>query len=186
LNDRDKQEEWTLQAIDDHVPILADSPRAIDVALLGYVDQPLPAHLDRQDLEKLLIFDALTSKLEVSPQNLSSFKNSKYMPDPNGAIFDQDHNMTFAGLRVMGSSEGTTELFPAYLSRHIFPKDMLGNPIPTILECVLIARGYRNKVVWLMVVDTDDNGISTRLSFCILLETYWLKSNPQTRRVHLM
>ena len=189
LNARDKQEEWSLQAIDDvHVPKSAGSRRAIDVALRGHVDQPLPAHLDRQDLEKLLIFDALTSRLEVSPQNLSSFRDSKYMPDPNGAIFDQDHNMTFAGLRVMGSSESTTELFPAYLSRHIFPKDMLGNPIPTILECVLIAKGNNQygRVVWLMVVDMDDNGISTRLSFCILLEIYWLESNPQTRRVHLM
>jgi hypothetical protein len=85
--------------------------------------------------------------------------------------------------------------YPPFLPRKLFACDNGDQNSTRLLEFVLIAETrYDRQVelvrvaqeVYLMVLDTDENEISTRMSLCVMDKEAWLKSNPQMRRVYLM
>lgn len=197
LNSKGKQDQWILTAINDReTQGAAEARLGMDPVLF---QQHLPEHLTRMDLERLLLFDTEVLSVDFRPAALSQVPKESYRPDPGGEGFDRVHNMTFASIRVLGVQETRDNestitlgswgmLYPPYFPQDMFSRNGIGELVSELLELILIARrDYAgDKIVWLMVINTDDKGISTRLSFCALYQEVWSRYKPKRRRVYLM
>jgi Heterokaryon incompatibility protein (HET) len=188
-----RHDKCTLQVVEDMTEGAPELRRDVDAALYC---QHIPEHLDGPELEQLLVFDTLASKMEVSAVRpdwaMSSSEASE--SDPFG--------MTFARALVGPEPRANWKEYGPYLPRKLFSKDNADEPSTRLLEFVLISKGRKQVIgsqyyslflaaeetqeVCLMIIDTDEKGISSRMSFCVLEEKYWLESNPKMRRVYLI
>jgi hypothetical protein len=179
LNKVHGQGKWILEKIEEVDTRGAAAYRDMDSVLYN---QHLPDHLDRKDLEKLLVFDTLASKLEVSALKFKSTKpQTKWTAD-------EGYDMMFASVRVGPGHLYSWTDYPPYIPRELFDGDTIDNSPSIWLDFILIAKVWRRGASWvyLMIIDTDEKEISTKLSLCVLEQKEWRKSNPQTRRVYLM
>jgi hypothetical protein len=179
LNKVHGQGKWILEKIGEVDTRGAAAYRDMDSVLYN---QHLPDHLDINDLEKLLVFDTPASKLEVSALK---FKSTRLHTEWGA---DEGYDMMFASVRVGPGGLYSWTDYPPYIPRELFDGDTIDNSPSIWLDFVLIAKVCRRAASWvyLMIIDTDEKEISTKLSLCILEQKEWLKSNPQTRRVYLM
>jgi hypothetical protein len=128
------------------------------------------------------VFDTPASKLEVSALK---FKSTR--PHTEWGA-DEGYDMMFASVRVGPGGLYSWTDYPPYIPRELFDGDTIDNSPSIWLDFILIAKVWRRWASWvyLMIIDTDEKEISTKLSLCVLEQKEWLKSNPQTRRVYLM
>jgi len=150
-------------------------------------NQQIPDTIDREDLEKLLVFDTQSSSFEVFPEDRGG--DQSYSADGAlGQQFDINTNMTF--VRLVSGKDSATFLRAPYISWDHFSERLAQPSNFKLLEFVLIGRNkpdpQRRETVYLMLVNTDERGISTKVSLCTMDELGWRKSRPKGRRVYLM
>ncbi|KAF4631178.1 hypothetical protein G7Y89_g6956 [Cudoniella acicularis] len=176
LNASLTQETWTLE-------VLASPPGRTKENSQGQVAIPkLPGLANLDDLKKLLVFDALGANFEVAISDTNLLEEE--------LEFDRANNMARGstdGMHHWGKYEGTG----TFQLRPYFPREWFNmQPVATAdarwVEFVQIARDQKGEYVGLMVVDTNEMGISSRVCCCVASKEDWLRAEPNSRRVYLM